>query len=95
MQKILYVVPDVKVKVAQSCLTLCDPMDYIQSMESSRPEYRSRYLSLLQEIFSTQGSNTGLPNCRQILYQLSLRGSPVVADIFIKIDHEVEYSFHF
>ena len=30
----------VKVKVAQSCLTLCDPMT-IQSMEFSRPEYRS------------------------------------------------------
>ena len=26
------------VKVAQSCPTLCDPMDYIQSMEYSRPE---------------------------------------------------------
>ena len=30
-----------KVKIAQSCLTLCDPMDYIQSMEFSRPEYWS------------------------------------------------------
>ena len=30
-----------KVKVAQLCLTLCDPMDYIQSMEFSRPEYWS------------------------------------------------------
>ena len=29
----------VKVKVAQSCLTLFDPMDY---MEFSRPEYWSR-----------------------------------------------------
>ena len=31
----------VKVKVAQSCPTLCDPTDYtvIQSMEFSRPEY--------------------------------------------------------
>ena len=28
-------------------------------------------LSLLQGIFPTQGSNTGLPHCRQILYQLS------------------------
>ena len=28
-------------------------------------------LSLLQEIFPTQGSNLGLPHCRQILYQLS------------------------
>ena len=30
----------VKVKVAQSCPTLCDPMD-IQSLEFSRPEYWS------------------------------------------------------
>ena len=28
-------------------------------------------LSLLQGIFSTQGSNPGLPHCRRILYQLS------------------------
>ena len=33
-------------------------------------------LSLLQGIFSTQGSNPGLPHCRQILYQLSRRGGP-------------------
>ena len=32
-------------------------------------------LSLLQGIFSTQGSNPGLPHCRWILYQLSHRGS--------------------
>ena len=32
--------------------------------------------SLLQRIFSTQGSNPGLPHCRQILYQLSHYGSP-------------------
>ena len=29
--------------------------------------------SLLQGIFPTQGSNPGLPHCRQILYQLSHR----------------------
>ena len=28
-------------KVAQSCLTLCDSVDHIQSMEFSRPEYWS------------------------------------------------------
>ena len=33
-------------------------------------------LSLLQEIFPTQGSNPGLSHCRQILYQLSHKGSP-------------------
>ena len=33
-------------------------------------------LSLLQGIFPTQGSNPGSPHCRQILYQLSHKGSP-------------------
>ena len=32
-------------------------------------------LSLLQGIFPTQGSNPGFPHCRQILYQLSHKGS--------------------
>ena len=31
-------------------------------------------LSLLQGIFPTQGSNLGLPHCRQILYQLNYQG---------------------
>ena len=30
---------------------------------------------LVQGIFPTQGSNPGLPHCRQILYQLSHKGS--------------------
>ena len=33
-------------------------------------------LFLLQGIFPNQGSNSGLPHCRQILYQLSHQGSP-------------------
>ena len=33
-------------------------------------------LSLLQEISPTQGSNPGLPHCKQILYQLRHKGSP-------------------
>ena len=33
-------------------------------------------LFLLQDIFPTQGSNSGLPHCRQILYQLSHKGNP-------------------
>ena len=37
-------------------------------------------LSLLQVIFPTQGSNQGLPLCRQILYQLSHRGSPRILE---------------
>ena len=35
-------------------------------------------LSLLQEIFPTQGLNPGLQHCRQILHQLSHKGTPVV-----------------
>ena len=35
-------------------------------------------LSLFQGIFPTQGSNPGLPHCRQILYHLSHKGSPNV-----------------
>ena len=34
--------------------------------------------SLIQGIFQTQGSNLGLPRCREILYQLSHEGSPMV-----------------
>ena len=37
-------------------------------------------LSLLQAIFSTQGSNPGLLHCRQILYQLSHKGSPRILE---------------
>ena len=60
-----------KVKVAQSCPTLCDPMDF------SRPEYWSGVaFSLLQGIFPTQRSNPGLLHCRRVLYQLSHKGSP-------------------
>ena len=37
-------------------------------------------LSLLQGIFPAQGSNSGLPHCRRILYQLSHKGSPRILE---------------
>ena len=37
-------------------------------------------LSLLQGIFPMQGSNPGLLHCRQILYQLSHRESPIILE---------------
>ena len=37
-------------------------------------------LSLLQGIFPTQGYNPGLSHCRQILYQLSHKGSPRILE---------------
>ena len=72
-----------KVKVAQSCMTLCDPMDYTaheilqaRILEWEPPEYWS--LSLLQGIFPNQGSNSGLLHCRRMLYQLSHKESPKI-----------------
>ena len=43
------------VKVAQSCLTLCNPMDY-----TIHGILLARSLSLLQGIFPTQRSNPGI-----------------------------------
>ena len=69
----------VKVKVAQSSLTLCNPMDYtVHGIVGQNTGVGS--LSLLQGIFPTQGWNPGLPHCRWILYQLSHRGSPDLED---------------
>ena len=39
---------------------------------------------LLQGIFPTQGSNPGLPHCRQMLYRLSHQGSPITKEIVSK-----------
>ena len=56
-----------KVKVTQSCLILCDPMDCSPPGKNTGVGSRS----LLQGIFPTQGLNLGLLHCRQILYCLS------------------------
>ena len=63
------------VKVAQSCPTL-----RLHGLHSSRnsPGQNTGVgsISLLQGIFPTQESNPGVPHCRQILYQLTHKGSP-------------------
>ena len=65
-----------KVKVTQSRLTLCDPMDYtVHGILQARILEEVDSISLFQETFPTQGSNPGLLNCRQLLYQLSRKGS--------------------
>ena len=63
-------------KVAQSGLTLCDPMDCNMPGPAVHMILQARILecifhSLLQKIFPTQGSNPGLLHCRWILYHLS------------------------
>ena len=61
-----------KVKVAQSCPILGN--------SSGQKNTGVGSLSLLQEIFPTQGSNPGLPHCGRILYLLSHRGSPGILE---------------
>ena len=57
-------------KVTQSCLTLCDPMDYSPWNSPGQNTGVSSF-SILQGIFLTQETNQYLLYCRQILYQLS------------------------
>ena len=64
------------VLAAQSCPTLCDPIDCSLPGSSVHGIFPGKNTgvgchSLLQEIFPNQGSNPGLPHCRWILYQLS------------------------
>ena len=71
----------IRVKTAQSCPTLWDPMDWLQSPWNSLGQNTGGgNPSLLQGIFPTQGSNPGLPHCRRILYQLSHKGSPRILE---------------
>ena len=71
--------------VAQSCPTLCDPMDCSPPGSSVHGDSPGKNTGegchvLLQGIFPTQGSNPGLPHCRQILYCLSHQESPRILE---------------
>ena len=63
----------VKVKVAQLCLPLCDPIDYIVHGILQARILECVAFPFSKGIFLTQGSNPCLPHCRRIL---SCQGSP-------------------
>ena len=71
--------------VAQSCPTLCNPMDYslpgsFCPWGFSKQEYCGVGChALLQEMFPTQGSDPGLLHCRRILHQLNYQASPLLS----------------
>ena len=67
--------PILEVKVDQSYPTL-RPHGLYSPWDSPGENTGVGSLSLLQGIFPTQGSNPGHPHCRQILYQLSHKGTP-------------------
>ena len=68
------------VTLAQSCLTLCDPMDYTVHGILQAKILGVGSCSLPQGIFPTQRWNPRLPYCRWILYQLSHKGSPRILE---------------
>ena len=69
-----------KVKVTQSCLTLCDPMDYTVHgiLQARILEWVAS--SFPQGIFPTQRLNPCVPNCRWLLYRLNHQGSPRILE---------------
>ena len=62
-------------------------MDYTVHGISLGQNTRVGSFSLLQEIFPTQELDPGLLHCRQILYQLSRKGSPEVEEETDLISH--------
>ena len=69
-----------KVKVAQSCPILCGPHGLYSPWNSPGQNTGVGSLSLLHGIFPTQRLNPGLLRCRQILSQLSHKGSPILVN---------------
>ena len=66
--------------VAQSCPTLCNPMNCSMPGLSFHGILQARILERVaipfsKESFPTQGSKPGLPYCRRILYHLSHKGN--------------------
>ena len=80
LQKTFKHLPKVKRIVAQSYLTLWDPWTTAHQaspvLELCTQKYWNGLSFPSHGIFPSQGSNLGLPHCRQILYHLSHQGSP-------------------
>ena len=72
-------------EVAQSCLTLCVPMDLSLPGSSVHGSFQAIVLEWIAIAFPIfpRGSNPGLLHCRQTLYRLSHQGSPQKSKISI------------
>ena len=71
--------------VTQLCPTLCDPTDCSPPGSSVHGDSPGKDTgvgcrALLQGIFPTQGSDPGLPHCKQTLYCRSHQGSPRILE---------------
>ena len=72
---LLFELPQCRISESFSVVSNCNPTDH-SPWDSPGQNTAVGSCSLLQVIFPIQGSNPGLLHCRQILYQLSYRGSP-------------------
>ena len=79
--------------LAQSCPTLCKPMDCSPPGSSVHGDSPGKNTGvgchfLLQGIFFTQGSNLGLLHCRRILQTFKEEITTVLPDLFQKVEKE-------
>ena len=66
---------------SESCSVVSDSLwSHGLYSQWNSPDQNTGVGSLLQGIFPTQGSNPSLPCCRQIIYQLSHKGSPRILE---------------
>ena len=84
---------------SHSIMSVCNPMDCSQLGSSVHGDSPGKNTgvgchALLQGIFPTQGSNPGLPHCRQILYYLSHQGSSYSLSKFQLYNSVINCSHH-
>ena len=86
-------------KIVQSCPTLCGPMDCSLPGSSVHGIFQAIVLEWIAISFSRdlpdQGSNPGLPHCRQMLNCLSHQGSPSAANCRASLSHFPQRLSHF
>ena len=75
--------------VAQSCPTLCNPMDCSLPGSFAHGDSPDKNTAvgchaLLQEIFPIQGSNPGLTHCRQVLLPSEPPGKSMYSDMGVQ-----------
>ena len=71
-------------------------MDSLQSEPQGKPKNTGvGSLFPLQRIFPTQGSNLGLPHCKQMLYPLSHQGVPIDIQLNFKMKNHFLIRNHF
>ena len=69
-------------------------LDYLPCEPPGKPKNTGvGSLSLLQEIFPTQGSNPGLPHCFRILYHLRTREAPNWNEAVVKTRAVADFIF--